>query len=168
MTDFDHTQLGDQTGQEIPAVVVDKRGVLMRERESYERVIEGLKMAADGAHHLVKNKQDGNWRQMSAVFDKLRAQIAKLGGLSSEAQDAVPTEPLDGSKTMGLHASFERVYNGLNMATKGSRQIATCHRGDLRWSKYAIIIETLRDKCSLLVRMNTQRRSGIVIPTGMM
>ena len=38
MDDFDPADIG---GEPTDAVVVDKRGTLMRERESYERVIEG-------------------------------------------------------------------------------------------------------------------------------
>lgn len=153
----------DNPQAEVPAVVVDKRGTLMIERESYERVIEGLKMASDGAHHLHQSRQDGNWHHMSQIFDKLRAAIARLGGLSSELSDAKGTSELWTSQHMGVHASYDRVYRGLDMATKGSRQIATCHRGDLRWSKYAVIIEEFREKCSLLIRMK-QAKSMIIMP----
>lgn len=153
--------------EETAPVVVDKRGVLMRERESYERVIEGLKMASDGAHHLHQSRQDGNWHQMTQIFDKLRAAIARLGGLSTEAVDSNPTTELWSAKTMGIHASYDRVYRGLDMAQKGARQVASCHRGDLKWSMYAMAIEKLRDQSSVLIRMK-QAKSPIMLPPGYM
>jgi hypothetical protein len=143
----------DIGGEPTEPVVVDKRGTLMVERESYERVIEGLKMASDGAHHLTQSRQDTKWRTLAQVFDKIRAAVAKLGGMGTEGTDTKAVAEQWNAQHMGVHAAYDRVYRGLDMACKGARQIATCHRGDLRWSKYAQMIEGLRDQCGRLIRM---------------
>jgi hypothetical protein len=164
MTDktFDANAIG---GEPQEAVVVDRRGTLMRERESYERVIEGLKMASDGAQHLAQSRQQGNWRTLANVFDKIRTAVARLGGMRTEGTDATPSQEKFNADHMGVHAAYDRVYRGLDMAAKGARQVATCHRGDLRWSVYASKIEVLRDQCSKLIRMK-QSGSAFIMPPG--
>lgn len=159
---FNPAEIG---GEPTEPVEVDKRGTLMVERESYERVIEGLKMASDGAHHLAQSRQDTGWGVRAGIFDRVRAALAKLGGMGTEGVDAKPSEEKWNAAHMGVHAAYDRVYKGLDMASKGARQVAACHRGDLRWSKIAGTLDNLRDDCSRLIRVK-QSKSAILLPPG--
>jgi len=64
-----------------------------------------------------------------------------------------------------VHAAYDRVYRGLDMAAKGARQVAACHRGDLRWSRVANTLDALRDDCSRLIRVK-QSKSAVILPAG--
>jgi len=155
----------DIGGEPQEAVVVDKRGTLMMERESYERVIEGLKMASDGAQHLAQSRQDTGWARRAQSFDNVRKALAKLGGMGTEGVDAMPSQEKFNAAHMGVHAAYDRVYRGLDMAAKGARQVAACHRGDLRWSRVANTLDALRDDCSRLIRVK-QSKSAVILPAG--
>ena len=119
-----------------------RQGSAMDERQSMERVIEGLKIASDAAAHLVIT--DGQnlllWRGLSKKLDQARracVQQAGLGLAMKEKQTAqVRGEP------MGWRKGRERFREGLLQAAGGMRQIAVCHRGDFWWSKMATEIET--------------------------
>src|SRR5262245_20558020 len=106
---FNPAEIG---GEPVDPVVVDKRGTLMIERESYERVIEGLKQAADGAQHLTMARQDGSWRNLAKMFDNLRSGVARLGGLMTATQDAVPSQIVTTANHTGIHVAYDRVYRG--------------------------------------------------------
>lgn len=156
--DFDPELIG---GLPNEPVVVDQRGTRMLDVDSYQRIIESLKMAADAAYHLTE--RDPDWRKIAKVFDKLRSELATLGGMSTVAQDSVETIAKLSGQTMGVHVAYDRVYQGLRGSAAAARQMATGHRGDLRWSAYATRLETLRDKCGALIRMKRQNAAPLLI-----
>ena len=57
-----------QDGDPLPT------GTKMIEVESYERVIEGLKMAADACAHLAKHEplKASVWSEIAQILDKMR------------------------------------------------------------------------------------------------
>jgi hypothetical protein len=115
--------------------------VRMIEGESYERVIEGLKMAADACVHLAKMEAEHceNWKKVGERLDTIRRSSAELAGLDLPmkqlATGEVRGEPYDWNKAR------LRFLDGLRQATGGMRQIATCFRGDFRWSLKAQELE---------------------------
>lgn len=119
----------------------DPRGTRMIERESYERVIEGLKMAADACMHLAKQQpQEGQtWKDIGAILDRLRLEAWKLAGLELSMQ-VNATAGARGNPYAWKRAR-QRFLDGLRQATGGMRQLATCFRGDYRWSFMAQELE---------------------------
>lgn len=123
-----------------------RQGTLMIERESYERVIEGLKIAADASMHLVKQEPEaGNhWRAMAQRLDIVRriaVQHAGLGEVMRERQ----TESVRGDP-MKWRKARDRLREGLIQCAGGMRQLATCHRGDFWWSRMATTVEEMERK----------------------
>ena len=113
----------------------------MIEKESYERVIEGLKMAADAAVHLAKHESlyGSVWTDIAAMLDKMRRQACMLAGIAfignERETQAARGNPYDWRKAR------DRFLDGIRQATGGMRQLATCFRGDVMWSFYAQQLE---------------------------
>ena len=123
-----------------------RQGTLMNERQSYERVIEGLKIASDAAAHLVKSEPANNvqWRALSIKLDQARricVQHAKLGDVQREKQ----TQEVRGDP-MNWRWGRDRFRYGLGQASGGCLQLATCHRGDFWWSQMSRQLEGILDK----------------------
>ena len=150
MTD-DLTLTDTPPGAEI-AGDFDQRGTKMTERESYERVIEGLKLAADGCRNLATYFSREAWDAQADIFDKVRTAVVKLGGIELPG-DATLTHKKYGGEALTRNESYSRVVDGLGQAAGGMLQIASGHRGDLRWSKLAFMAFSLRDTANKIVRM---------------
>jgi hypothetical protein len=109
----------------------------MVEIESYERVIEGLKMSADACMHLAKQEpKDGEtWKSIGQMLDKLRLEAVKLAGIkitnASTVTDGARGNPYTWRKAR------DRFLNGLQQASGGMRQLATCFRADFQWALMA-------------------------------
>lgn len=116
-------------------------GTRMIEHESYERVIEGLKMAADACAHLAKNEplKGSVWQDIAQMLDRMRNECVKLAGselvTTQEETKRVRGEPYSWRKAR------ERFLDGIKQATGGMRQLATCFRGDFNWSFMAQQLE---------------------------
>lgn len=120
----------------------DPRGTRMIERESYERVVEGLKMAADACAHLAKHepKHGETWKSIGALLDRMRLEAVKLAGLDLTMKQT-ETQGVRGDP-VGWRAARDRFLDGIRQATGGMRQLATCFRGDFTWSFMAQQLET--------------------------
>lgn len=119
------------------------RGTLMIEKESYERIIEGHKIAADAARHLARreSKSRDKWIRVADALDFSRRHVAKLAGLEAVQTQQVTTDGKgDG---LGWRDARTRFREGLRQAAGGMRQMATCHRGVLQWSAFARRIEDM-------------------------
>jgi len=142
-------------GDPLPA------GTRMLERESYERVVEGLKIASDACLHLARQedhnahvwsiagvgaKKDAatrdaeTWRAICRLIDSVRYQAVALARIDHPGA-LNPTPALEGSKSMTWRQARDRFLNGIAQATGGMRQIATCFRADLQWSMLAQELE---------------------------
>jgi hypothetical protein len=120
-----------------------RQGSLMNERQSYERVIEGLKIASDAAMHLTKleGRNGHQWRHIAGNLDQVRRICVQHAGLGLTLKER-QTEEVRGDP-MGYKLSRDRFREGLIQAAGGMRQLATCHRGDFWWSKCATELEKL-------------------------
>ena len=139
----------EEVGEEI-AGDFDRRGSVMNEIQSYERVVEGGKMAADGCRNLSAWFPGEDWGNLAIVIDKIRLGCVKLAGLNRSADETILEKH---GRAMSRNDSYSRVYNGLQMMAAGCFQIATGHRGDVRWSKIAFMVYNLRDSAGKLIRM---------------
>ena len=137
-------------GKEI-AGDFEAHGIRMLEKDSCEITVEGLREAAEGAAHLVVLRDDKAWSMVVEILDKVRYAVVIDGGLGAVLRQN-PTKPVEGALAGHAAWAYENVFNGLLKAERGARQIATCHRGDLKWSQHAQLLEGLREKCSHLAR----------------
>lgn len=140
----------------------------MIEKESFERVVEGLKMSADACMHLAKQEpQDGDkWKAIGQLLDKVRIEASKLAGLDLVMKQ-LETQGARGNPYTWKRAR-QRFLDGIRQATGGMRQLATCFRGDIRWSILAQGLEQ-REKVfrALLMGKEVQpRRPQIILPPG--
>ncbi len=127
------------------AVEQDKRGTLMREFESYERIIDGLKSASDGARHMARWQAPDLWNALAAFLDQLRRAVVKESGFDRPG-DARDSQQVFGGEGLTWPEANSRLSNGLKSAAAGARQIALGQRMDLRWTGYANRFDSLRDK----------------------
>jgi hypothetical protein len=144
-------------------------GTAMIEKESYERVVEGLKMASDACVHLAKREPltASVWNEIAQMLDKMRRDAVSLGGvdlvMKQQETDAVRGEPLS------WRAAREKFLDGIKQTTGGMRQLATCFRGDYMWSMMAQRLErqekTFR---GLLLGRVVESRKGapLILPPG--
>lgn len=139
-------------------------GIRMLEGDSIDRVVDGLKMAGEGMMHLAHWRQDPTWGVMARGLDALRITLARLA--RSRASDEILSKDPGGMGNMTAIQSYERIFDGLTMASRASRQIATGHRGDLRWTKAANNLDTWRDRMSGLVRKRKKQTAApsILLP----
>jgi hypothetical protein len=139
-------------------------GIRMLEVDSYERLIAGLITASEGGRMLSHKLGDGRWDSLSDVLDKIRVSCCRLAGLMRPG-DETPTKVRRGSDIFGpMLESYAKIYDGLTAAEAAARQLATCHRGDLRWSQYANSFDLLRTKSSVSIRQRRLRESGVALP----
>lgn len=141
-------------------------GTRMIERESYERVIEGLKMTADACMHLAKQepKDAATWKALGAMFDGLRRKAWALAKLESTLQQE--TREMRG-EPYGWREARDRFLQGLQQAVGGMRQLATCWRGDFMWSVMAQELDR-REKGfrDLLYGREAAAPSPLILPPG--
>lgn len=145
-------------------------GTRMIEKESYERVIEGLKIAAEGAAHCAVHEY--RVRALRAVnaysglarrLDQVRLMCVDVAGLRLKMRER-ETEAVHG-EPMSYRNSRRRLRDGIKQAAGGMRQLATCHRGDLRWSVMASSLEMmLRKLIAGPSRIATPGR-GLILPS---
>ena len=116
-------------------------GTRMIEYESYERVVEGLKMAADACMHLAQSEtqHSDTWKAIGALLDQMRLGAVKLAGIGFAMRQQQTTEVRGQAMTWRL--SRQRFLDGIRQATGGMRQLATCFRMDVQWSMMAQELE---------------------------
>lgn len=147
-----------------------RQGTLMLERESYERVIEGLKMVSDACAHLMRHEplQAEHWRKFMVRFDQARriaVQHAGLGLVMKETETSeVRGEPLP------WKLCRQRFLEGVVQAAGGCRQLATCHRGDLWFSTMAGTLEDMSRKLNAMrrtaARKAVREAPALILPPG--
>jgi hypothetical protein len=142
--------------------VRDPRMVAMTERESYERVIEGLKMAADAAEHLARNEPEnhGIWRRLASNLDQCRRISVQIAGLGLTIKERQTEEPR-GSSSMPWRPARDRFREGCRQAAGGMRQLAICFRNDFAWSKMAKMLESMQAKMTAAAKKKT---ASLILP----
>jgi len=141
----------------------------MIEKESYERVIEGLKMSADACMHLAKQEpQDGDkWKEVGQLLDKVRLEASKLASVDLVMKQ-LETQGARGNPYAWKRAR-QRFLDGIRQATGGMRQLATCFRGDIRWSILAQGLEQREKQFRALLigkQIMTRQPPQIILPPG--
>lgn len=122
------------------------QGTRMIEKESLERVIEGLKIAADAASRLERMESEHSyyWLKLRLRIDGSRKIACGLAGFGSAPFKE--TAPSWGGEVGGWRKARMDFRDGIKQAAGGARQMATCHRGDLAWSKMAGALEGMQSK----------------------
>lgn len=147
--------------------VRDPNLVSMTEYESYERIREGLAQAADACMHLAKQEPEKAhlWKEIGALLDKVRLEACKLAGIEATIK-ARQTEGARGNPYAWKRARL-RFLDGLKQATGGMRQLATCFRGDFRWSYMAQQLERREEAFrALLVGRTVKSIPKLILPPG--
>lgn len=145
-------------------------GTHMIEKESYERIIDGLKIAAEGAAHVsaheLRIKDTISCLKYAGIarrLDQVRLLAVELAGIDETAMTQKETVEVRGEPMRFLRAKH-RLRDGLKQATGGFRQFATCHRGDLRWSKLAFSLEELQRKIDGKPSAIMRPPAGLLLP----
>lgn len=153
----------DAHGDPLP----DVRSTKMIERESYERVIEGLKMAAEACMHIAQHepKEGEKWKRLSLVFDKMRLCACQLAGVEATGTVKQTTE-VRGTPYAWRRAR-DRFVDSIKQASGGMRQLAVCFRHDFRWSMMAQQLES-REKFfrAMIAGIETPMISPLILPPG--
>lgn len=145
--DGDHTDNPDLDPEFTPteSIEQDHRGSVMREFESYERIIEGLKKASDGARQMARWKHPDLWNALAQFLDQLRRAVVQTSGFD-RPEDGRDSKQAWGGEGLTWSDANTRILTGLKDASAGARQIALGQRLDLRWTRYANSFDTMRDK----------------------
>lgn len=141
-----------------------RQGTLMGERESYERVVDGLIIMAEAAAHMAQRdaKRREKLLQVAVRLDLVRVTAVQKAGISDKARqretDLTPNPP------MGWKAARTRFRFGAKQAQGGFSQLATCHRGELVWSTMAANVGRLADAVTKESVITPARRSLLLPP----
>lgn len=140
----------------------DPEATTMIERESYERVIEGIKSAADAAAHLALTEPEnsGIWGGMARRLDTVRRIAVRTAGIEDNLNQKETARVR--AKPMAWKVARERFREGLKQAEGGMRQLGVCHRGDIAWLKMADVIADMERKLAGAAKFNT--RSSLILP----
>jgi len=147
-----------------------RQGSLMDERQSYERVIEGLKMVSDACAHLIRHEplREDYWRGFMTRMDQARRICVQYAGLGLVMQQK-ETEVLRGDP-LPWKQCRQRFLDGIDQAAGGCRQLATCHRGDLWWSEMAKTLDDMSRKLNAARRAAVKRAvreaPALILPAG--
>lgn len=136
-----------------------RQGSLMVERQSYERVVDGLTIMAEATAHMAQRAV-----VMAGTIPKLREPALrrreKLLGIAVRldvmrmraVQKAGITDKLKQRETnltpnppMSWKDSRQRFREGARQAEGGLSQLGTCHRGELLWVQMAQGVKVLAD-----------------------
>lgn len=137
-------------------------GTRMIEADSYDRLRDGLRIAAEAAAHIAVHEYRSNnvkganlYAGLARRLDQCRriaVEYTKIGDAQREREtQEVRSEP------MPYFKARKRLRDGLKQASGGMRQLATCHRLDLRFSGMAQSLDEMQRKL-------TQPRSPIIMP----
>ena len=146
----------------------DDKSVKMLERESYERVIEGLKMAAEGASRCARMEKEHveYWQGFVRRLDMARKICIKEAGIGDVIKfNETPSSW--GGEAGNWTDTRMQFREGIKQASGGARQMATCHRGNLFWStmasKLEMIVESINRATALTVR-RAQAQNSLWVP----
>lgn len=140
-------------------------GTRMFEGDSYERLIDGLKIAADAASHLIHTESEHGdyWRKWRQNLDGIRKIAVSYAGREI-AVNVHETKDIEGGKLMPWKEGRERFREGLKQASGGARQLATCHRLDMTWSTLSTQLELISTKAMGMIQQKARqaRRNGLL------
>lgn len=141
------------------------QGTRLIEKESVERVIDGLRIAAEAAAHLVKSEPANSiqWRGLAQKLDQARRVCVQHAGLGLVMREKQTQEANGDSENW--RAWRDRFRYGITQASGGCRQIAVCFRMDLWWSRMADNLELMEIKLRpKSVSQLVNRRPKLILP----
>jgi hypothetical protein len=136
---------------------VERRGTHMAEIESYERLVEGLKLCADAARHLAGHKFPDAWLACADIFDMIRNNAVAMASKEGRHHDGVTGLIRTVYDPMDWTSAFMRLQDGLRQSSGAVRQLAVYHRADLRWLQMERSMLDLKAKATSLAT----RTSGL-------
>lgn len=137
----------------------DPNSVRMFERESYERVIEGLKMAAEGASRCARMEKEHTeyWAGFRVRLDQIRRIVIQQAGIGDVIK--FNETPISWGGDPGQWTDTRKQFReGIRQAAGGARQMATCQRLDPFWSTQALHLERMVEALNK-ASMETVRRA---------
>lgn len=139
-------------------------GTRMTERESYERVIEGLKIMADAAAHLSFHEDENRekWLGVMLRLDMCRRIAVQKAGIEDPIRQK-ETERVRRNPIPWRDAR-DRFRGGGKQAAGGMRQLATCFRIDFTWTQMATLVEGMAK--SVTMRAANTTRTKLILPNG--
>jgi len=137
-------------------------GIRMQEADSYERMIDGMKRASEGARALAVYLDRYGFDRLAETLDKARVSMVRIAA-RPRPNDADSTPQKQTTKLTRIEA-YNMVYEGLQDAARCARQMGTGHRGDLQWSIVAGQLDLTRDFAGELVRKRTRSSDLIIVP----
>jgi len=147
--------------------IVQDNGSSMNEGQSYERVIDGLKMGAEACAHLViTDAEFGDyWRALRKALDGLRKAAMGVSGLDLTMRFKETADPRGGF--LPWREARDRLHEGIKQAAGGMRQLAVSHRGDMVYSRMANDLESMQAKIKAAATQRAKkatRRGQLWIP----
>jgi hypothetical protein len=138
-------------------VAQEKRGILMRELESYERIVDGTRRAADGARHRAYRNKDTRdaWDALADQIDQGRRIAVRLSGYN-RMEDGNASERVLTGEGLSLVEATTRINTGLKDAASGARQIANGQRMSFEWLRLAMVYEHIAKRARELARECTK------------
>lgn len=142
----------------------------MNEKQSLERVIEGLRMASDACAHLIRHEPLDAlyWRGFMTRFDQARRICVQHAGLGLAMKEN-ETQELRG-EPLPWKQCRQRFLDGITQAAGGCHQLATCHRGDLWWTNMATTLDDMARKLNAArraaVRQAVRQAPALILPPG--
>ncbi len=126
--------------------IVQDNGTRMTERDSYERVIAGLRIGAEAAAHLIITDAEfaDYWRRLCKTLDGLRRAAMSIAGLDLTMKFSETVEPRHAF--LPWRQARDRLHDGIKQAAGGMRQLAVSHRGDMVYSRMANDLESMQAK----------------------
>jgi hypothetical protein len=136
-----------------------RQGSLMGERQSYERVIDGLAIMAEAAAHIAQRSvlmagtilklreaavdRRRKLLEIAVRLDAMRLMAVRRARLDEKVQKETNLTP---NPPMAWKEANRRFRFGAKQAEGGFAQLATCHRGELLWSQMAQGVKRLADQ----------------------
>ena len=147
--------------------IVQETGSRMDEHQSYQRVIDGLKIAAEASAHLViTDAEFGDyWRALRKALDGLRKAAVGVSGLDLTMRFKETADPRGGF--LPWREARDRLHEGIKQAAGGMRQLAVSHRGDMVYSRMANDLESMQAKIKAAATQRAKkatRRGQLWIP----
>lgn len=141
----------------------ERTGIAMAEVESLERVIEGLKSAADGARHLGMYRNRDDWSGIADRVDRMRSVAVQLSGNGNI--NAAATSLVSIRNPMPIGEALKRYVYGLRQAAGGAKQMATYHRMSMEWLEVNKALRLLEEKGKALMKVQMQAlRPSFLLP----
>ena len=137
-------------------------GIRMLEADSYERMIDGMKRASEGARALAVYLDRYGFDRLAETLDKARVSMVRIAA-RPRPNDADSTPQKQTTKLTRIEA-YNMVYDGLQDAARCARQFGTGHRRHLQWTIVARMLDTTRDHAGELVRKRTRTSALIITP----